>query len=242
MPAQVFGRGMQNQINAELERPLVKRRGKRRIDNRLDPMTTADFTEALEIDDVVVRISRRFAYEHARGRTDRSFYSLIVAGSSHRDFDAITVQHLREKLTSPAIRVVCDNHMRSVRENGKERGCNCGHTAGKQQAILGPFELRQLLLGDTLRWVAITAVLLALDTSLKMVAKLIGICKGVGGGLHDRCRQRIAELRPRLTAMDGDSADASGVLRQGSTPAAPRLGLQWQDSSFVAVLRSAISH
>src|SRR5688572_33173076 len=98
MAAQVFGRGMQNQINAELERPLVKRRGKRRIDDRLDPMTTADFTEALEIDNVVVRISRRFAYEHARGRTDRSFYSLIVAGSSHRDFDAITVQHLREKL------------------------------------------------------------------------------------------------------------------------------------------------
>src|SRR5688572_22979428 len=106
---------MQNQINAKLQRSLIKRRRKRRIDNRLDPMATTDFTEAFEIDNVVVRIGRRFAYHHARGRTDRSFNSLVVAGASHRDFDAITVQHLGEKLTSPAVRVVRDDDMRSMR-------------------------------------------------------------------------------------------------------------------------------
>ena len=40
---------MQNQINAKFQRSLIKGRRKRRIDNRLDPMATTDFTEALEI-------------------------------------------------------------------------------------------------------------------------------------------------------------------------------------------------
>ena len=189
---------------------------------------------------LVVRISRRFADEHARGRTDRSFYSLIVAGSSHRDFDAITVQHLRQKLTSPAIRVICDNHMRSVRENGKERGRNCGHAAGKQQAIFGAFELRQLLLGDTLRRVAITAVLLALDTSFKMVAKLMRYLQ--------KCRWRSARsVSPDALPSFGRASPPWTAIVPMPRGAAPGFDSDWACSGKIAALslsldlRSAIN-
>jgi hypothetical protein len=123
---------MQNQIDTELQRPLIKWRRKRRIDNRLYTVPPTDVGKALQINNIIVWIGRRFADQNARGRSDRSFNSLVVAGPSHRHFDAITVQHLSEKLTSPAVRIICDNDMGPMGEHGKQRRRDCGHAAGKE--------------------------------------------------------------------------------------------------------------
>ena len=55
MSAQKFGRRVEHEIDAELERPLVVGRGEGRVDDGLDAVARADVGEALEIEDAVVR-------------------------------------------------------------------------------------------------------------------------------------------------------------------------------------------
>ena len=71
MPAKILRRGVQNEVDAEFQRPLVERRRERCVDDRFYAMPPADIGEALEVNDVVVGVGRRFADEHARGRADR---------------------------------------------------------------------------------------------------------------------------------------------------------------------------
>ena len=59
MPTEILGGGVQNKINAELQWPLVKGRGKSRIDDRFYAVPPADVGEAIEVKDVVVWVGRR---------------------------------------------------------------------------------------------------------------------------------------------------------------------------------------
>ena len=208
MAAQIFGRRVEHEIDAELQRTLVIRRGESRIDQRFNPVPLADGGEALEIDDAIVRIGRRFADQQTSGRTDRLFDCLVVARRHHRDFDAVAVQNLGQKLPRAPIGIVGHDHMRIVRKHGVHRRRHRGHATGKQQAILGAFQRGEFLLGDALGRVAVAAVFFALDAALEVIVQLLGIGERVGRGLHNRRSERIAELGPRLAAVHRQSAEA----------------------------------
>ena len=212
MPAKILGRRMQNQIDAELQWPLIKRCCEGGVDERFHAVSPADVREAFEVNDVVVRVGRRFADEHTRGGANRFFHRLIITRRRYRNLDAVAMQHLGEKLPGPAIRIVGYDDVRIVRKHGVQGRRDGGHAAGEEQAVPGTFKGGELLLGDVLGRVAVAPVLLALDASLEVVAQLLSVEKCVGCGLNDRGGERITELWPRLAGVHGEGADAARLL------------------------------
>ena len=208
VPAEIFRRRVQHEIDTELQRPLVERRCEGGVDESLHAVAPADVGEAFEVDDAVVWIGRRLADEQPRRRANRLLDRLIIARRHYRDFDAVTMQHLGQKLPGAPVRIVRHDHMGIMRKHGVQGRRDRRHAAGEEQAILGAFQRRQFLLGDALGRIAVAPVLLALDASLKVIVQLLGIGESVGRRLNDRRGQSIAELRPRLTAVHGKGAEA----------------------------------
>ena len=113
------------------------------------------------------------------------------------------MQSLRQELAGAPVRIVGHDHMSVMRKNRIHRRGHRRHAARKQQAIFSAFEGREFLLRDALGRITIASILFALDAVLKVVVQFLGIRKGVCSRLNDRCGERIAELRPGLTAMHG---------------------------------------
>ena len=95
----------------------VERRREGCVDDGFYAMATPDIGEALEVNDAVIRVGRRFADERARGRADGLLDRLVIARRNHGDFDTVAVQDLGEKLPGAAVGVVCHDNMRSVRQH-----------------------------------------------------------------------------------------------------------------------------
>ena len=85
---------MNDQVDAELERALVVRRGERRVDQGLHAMAAADVGEALEVENAIVGIGRRLAHEHASRRLDRGGQSprMLRVFRPYSDEHAATVR------------------------------------------------------------------------------------------------------------------------------------------------------
>ena len=146
--------------------------------------------------------------EHARRRADGVLERLVVARRHRRHLDAVAVQRLVQELPRPAIAVVGDDDVRAARQHREQRGGDRRHAAREQETRLGALERGELVLRDPLRRVAVAAVLDAVDPALEVVLQLLRVGERVGGRLHDRRRQRVARLRPRLAAVHRERARA----------------------------------
>jgi hypothetical protein len=173
--AEILRRRVKHQVDAELQRPLVERRREGGVDQRLDPMAPADLGEALHVDDPVVRVGRRLADQHAGRRAESPLRSPVVSRRHRSILRCRNGAGLGQELPRAAVGVVGDDDVGIMREHGVERRRDRRHAAGKEQAVLGALQGRELLLGDALGRVAVAAVLFALDAVLKMVVQLLGI-------------------------------------------------------------------
>ena len=153
VPAEIFGRRVQHEIDAELQRPLVERRRESRVDQGLDPVPPADVGEALHIDDAIVGIGRRFTDQKPGRRPDRLFDRLIVARRHHRDFDAVAVQSLGQKLPRAPVGIIGHDDMGVMRQHRVQRRRHRRHAAGKEQAVLGAFQRASFC--SAMRWVGL---------------------------------------------------------------------------------------
>ena len=89
-----------------------------------------------------------------------------------------------------------------------ERRGDRGHAAGKEQAVAGALQRRQLLLRNALRGITVAPVFFPLDAPLKVVVQLLSIRECVGRRLYDGRREGVSQLWPQLAAM----------YRQGAEP------------------------
>ena len=72
MSVQIFGGGVDHQIEAGLDRPLNPRSRKRVIANRNDIVLACDFRDRFQIDQLEQRIARSLDPHHPRVRLDRA--------------------------------------------------------------------------------------------------------------------------------------------------------------------------
>src|SRR6266702_940585 len=72
MYVQIYGSGMDDQIEASLDRPLNPRSRKRIIANRNDLVLACDFGDRFQIDQLEQRIARSLDPHHPGVRLDRA--------------------------------------------------------------------------------------------------------------------------------------------------------------------------
>ena len=201
MAAEVLRRRMDDEVDPEVERPLVDRCREGGVDDRLHAVAAPDLGEALEVDDAVVRVRRRLAEDEARRPPDSLLHPLVVAGGHRGDLDPVAAQHLVEELPRAAVRVVGHDDVGALGEHREERRGDGGHAAREEEAFLGALQGRELPLRHALGGVAVPAVLIPLDAALEVVRDLPAVPERVRRGLDDRRRQRAGELLARLAAV-----------------------------------------
>ena len=79
MAGEVFGAALQDQVDAELQRPLVEGRRKGAVDKGQDIVTFGDFFKLDKVEDVQIRIGRRFGEDEPGIFFDGLVEGVIVA-------------------------------------------------------------------------------------------------------------------------------------------------------------------
>ncbi len=108
---------MQHDVDAVFQRPLIVGGRKSRVNESFHTVALADIRKALEIDDTIIRICRRFADKQSRYRANRFFDRLVVSRWHNRYFDTIPVQYLSKKLSRSPVRIVGHDDMRIMGEH-----------------------------------------------------------------------------------------------------------------------------
>ena len=214
MAAEVLGGGVDHHVDPPLERALVVGRREGGVDDGLDAMRSADSREPLEVEDAVVRVRRRLAHQHAGGGLDRVLERLVVPRRHRGHLDPVAREGLVQELAGAPVAVVGHHHVGAAREHREERGGHRAHAAAEEQAVSRALERGQLGLRDALGGVAVAPVLDALDLAVEVVLQLLGAAEGVGRGLHDRGRERVRRLRPRLAPVHREGAGADRLPRR----------------------------
>lgn len=208
---------MHHEIDAVVERAHVERRGERGIDQRLDVSGACERPQGLEVDAVQVRVRRALGDNQFRVRAQRSFDARnrrLAAGV----LDAEAAEELAHEDARLAIRIARDDQVHSRPQHRQQRGHECAHARrGQQRRYAGSavaFERGKFFFRDTLRGIAVTAVLLAaFILAAKVAAKFVGRTKRIGGGEHEWVRQTVVRLAARLAAVNALGVDASHHLR-----------------------------
>ena len=126
MPVQIFGRGMDDDIEAGFDRALNPRRGKRVVANRNNFVSTRDFCDRLQIDQLEQRIARGLDPNHARVWLESALEILRVGKIDIGKIETgRTSSNFVEKTKCTAVKIVARDDVRAAVDQF-ERSRHCG--------------------------------------------------------------------------------------------------------------------
>ena len=206
MAAEVFGAGLDDQIDAFRQRALVHRRRERPVDDQVRARAgVARAGERREVRDAQIGVRRRFGEDHlGASRAQRRAEGLLVARLDQGGLDAEAREEAGDELPCPPVAVVGEDDVVGGLEQLEERGGRGCHSAGEQGRVLGALQRRKLLLRRAHGRIPVTAVLLALDVAVEVALDLGGVGERVRRGPDDGGGDGVVRLLARFSAMDGE--------------------------------------
>src|SRR2546430_16757508 len=122
MPIQILGRGMNNNIETELEWPLDPRRRERVVGYRKNFLFARDLRDRFKIDDFEKRIAGRLDPNHSRVFLDRFFEARRVGKIDISEFETgRLLSDFVKKSKRAAIEIVADDDVRTALEQIENR-------------------------------------------------------------------------------------------------------------------------
>ena len=126
----IFGRGVHDDVGAELERPLKRRRRERVVDDQPRAALVRDLGDGLEINDRQCRIGRRLQEQQFRLRPHRGLPLIDVAAVHQRMRNAETRQDFLDHMAAGAEHRLGRDHVIAGAQRAQERRGDRRHAAG----------------------------------------------------------------------------------------------------------------
>ena len=190
MAVQVLRRGVEDEVEPELQRALQDGGGERAVDHRGDAAAPRDFRHELEVHDLDERVRGRLDVEPAGFLPDRRLQARPRFRRDERDGDAHRLENVPEEAERPAVEVFRRDHVVAGLQVGEERSRDRAHARTEQHRVLGAFERREFFFGCGPVGVALTRVESVRRLSRRSPRQRIGSGKREGSGLEDRFGER----------------------------------------------------
>ena len=202
MTGKIFCCAVDHQIDAVIERPLVKRGGKRGIDDGDDLVLVADLFEFDHVKHVQIRIGRRFRKNKPRVLFDGSIHHIIISERHDGAFNAESFQIRPAEFQCFPVTIVGNHDMIPGLHQRQNGGGDGHHARRKHQRFLGAVEFRQASLRHLLGRIPVSSVLVTFFVILGVGFNFLAVLKGIGGGLNNGRGDGIGIARPVLSCMD----------------------------------------
>ncbi len=190
MSANIFGRAVNDGIDAEFEWALIDRSGKGVVTDCQQTMRAGHGDDRAQIGDLHERIDGSLDIEEARLRTDRRRKGCRIGLIDEGNGDSPAGQVVTEERHGPGIVVALGHDVVPLGESAEHDGKDCRHSGAGDEGGLPSFERRQCRLDHLVVWVAIAGVELGRSGRDGNLRKFGGGCGAESGGLVDRGADR----------------------------------------------------
>ena len=132
VPVQKLRRAVDDEVGAEVDRPLDRRAGERVVDDDDDVTGVRDRTGSSEVGESQRRVRRRLEEQHPRVGADGGFDRLEIGRVDVGEIELILPQHALEQSIRAAVGIVGDDDVIAGLEE-RHHGAGRSHARGKRE-------------------------------------------------------------------------------------------------------------
>jgi hypothetical protein len=213
----VFGGGVDDDVDAEVERPLEVGGEKGVVANGEHAGLARDGSDGLEVDDVHEGVRGGFDPEGAGLGSDGGADGVEVAQVDEVHLDALVLNHVDEEAVGSAVEVVVDEEVVALVEH-HEDGCLGGHAGCEGEPGGAVFEGGEAVFEGFAGGVSAAGVVEG--------PGLVDAFKGEGGGLVDGGHDGAVGGVGALAGVDGEGLEAQVGGLRGFVLGLNRFGMQ----------------
>mmetsp|Transcript_19552 Transcript_19552/g.34877 ORF Transcript_19552/g.34877 Transcript_19552/m.34877 type:complete len:348 (-) Transcript_19552:183-1226(-) len=213
VPCHILGGRVDDQIGTQRQSLLVNGCGKGGVDANQRALLVALLSDGGHIHTPQVRVCGRL------GKVEGNIVLLqcLIEGVHVRRVNdggrnAHLWQDSLDKLPRASVAVSGGHNVAAGGHQGQQHRRRAVHAAAAQQAVICALQCHDLCLARPSRWVAIPAIFVGAVSPLLVGNQLCGVFEGVGGGLHNRRRERVANARTSLALATMDRLRPRAVL------------------------------
>ncbi len=200
----VFGQRVDHDVRAVLKRAAQCRCGHGVIDDQRDAVAVSRVGQRLNVDDVTGRVADGFAEHRLGARVDQAFQCGDVVVGGKAGLDALTRQSVGKQVVGAAIQLGHRHDIVAGFGQRLDRIGNRGHTGGHRQRTHAALERGNPLLQHIVGRVHDAAVDVARHLQVEQVGTVLGVVKGVRGGLIDRHGHRVGVRVWGIAGVNGE--------------------------------------
>ena len=223
--AEVFGRGVHDDVRAPVERPTQVRRGHRVVDHQRNTGAVRNARDRLDVQHVDLRVAERLGIQQARVVAQRGAEVVWLVGVDEGGLDSHLAQRHVELRVSPPVEQRRRNDVLTGLDD-REDSCQLGrHPARRRKRRAPVFQCGDALFqyGDSR--IADARVDVAERLQIEQARRVIGGVENVGGRLVDRrCAAASHGVRnlPGMQAQGLDAERTVGHARLQNLSQSPR--------------------
>ena len=196
----MLGGRIDDDVGAELQRPLQQRRGEHIVDHDQRAGLLGDLRHGFDVHQLEHGIGRRLEEEGARVGLHRLLPGLEIAAVDQRGLDAVARQQVLDDVAAAAEQRAGRDDMVAGLQMAKQRGRDRGHAARGAARGVGAFQRAHARLEHGDGGVGVAAIDVALLVALEAGFGLLGAGVDVARVEEDGFR-RLAELAAKRSLM-----------------------------------------
>ena len=213
--ADVFGQRMDDDIRAMLEGLAQIRGGDRVVDDQRHAVLVRDLGQLLQIDHVARRVADGLAEQRAGLVIDQRFHLVEIVERGHPHIHALAREGVGEQVVGAAVQLAGADDVVTGLADALNRVGDRRHARGKTQCGNAAFHRRDALLQHIGGRVHDAGVDVAGDFQVEQVGPVLGVIKGVRGGLVDRHRGGLGGRFGFITVVQGQRFEFHGAPPDG---------------------------